>query len=91
MHFTLEAPNMHRMMHELCIEVLGDVWASKAEANRIQLYPIFGDGYRREYLDQVNCRVVRILISIGTNLTHWLFVRVVIQIRALRRFKDEKR
>ncbi len=49
MHFTLEAPNMHRMMHELGIEVIGDVWASKAEANRIQLYPIFGDGYRREY------------------------------------------
>ncbi len=49
MHFTLEAPNMHRMMHELGIEVIGDVWASKAEASRIQLYPIFGDGYRREY------------------------------------------
>ena len=29
--------------------MIGDVWASKAEANRIQLYPIFGDGYRREY------------------------------------------
>lgn len=49
MHFTLEAPNMHRMLHELGIEVIGDVWASKAEANRIQTYPIFGDGYRREY------------------------------------------
>ena len=49
MHFTLEAPNMHRMFHELGIEVVGDVWASKAEANRIQLYPTFGDGYRREY------------------------------------------
>ena len=49
MHFTLEAPNMHRMLHELGIEVIGDVWASQAEANRIQLYPIFGDGYRREY------------------------------------------
>jgi dimethylamine/trimethylamine dehydrogenase len=49
MHFTLEAPNMHRMLHELGVEVIGDVWASKAEANRIQLYPIFGDGYRREY------------------------------------------
>ncbi|MCP4188742.1 MAG: NADH:flavin oxidoreductase [Gammaproteobacteria bacterium] len=49
MHFTLEAPNMHRMLHEFGIEVIGDVWASQAEANRIQLYPIFGDGYRREY------------------------------------------
>ena len=50
MHFTLEAPNMHRMLHELNIEVIGDVWASTAEANRIQTYPIFGDGYRREYM-----------------------------------------
>jgi dimethylamine/trimethylamine dehydrogenase len=49
MHFTLEAPNMHRMLHELEIEVIGDVWVSQAEANRIQTYPIFGDGYRREY------------------------------------------
>ncbi len=49
MHFTLEAPNMHRMLHELGIEVIGDVWAAQAEANRIQTYPIFGDGYRREY------------------------------------------
>jgi dimethylamine/trimethylamine dehydrogenase len=49
MHFTLEAPNMHRMLHELNIEVVGDVWVSTAEANRIQTYPIFGDGYRREY------------------------------------------
>ncbi len=49
MDFTLEAPNMHRMLHELEIEVIGDVWASLAEANRIQTYPIFGDGYRREY------------------------------------------
>ena len=49
MHFTLEAPNMHRMLHELEIEVIGDVWVSQAEAKRIQTYPIFGDGYRREY------------------------------------------
>jgi dimethylamine/trimethylamine dehydrogenase len=49
MHFTLEAPNVHRMLHELNIEVIGDVWAAQAEANRIQTYPIFGDGYRREY------------------------------------------
>ncbi len=50
MEFTLEAPNMHRMLHELNVEVVGDVWASTAEANRIQTYPIFGDGYRREYM-----------------------------------------
>ena len=40
---------MHRMLHELGVEVIGDVWASKAGGDLIQLYPIFGDGYRREY------------------------------------------
>jgi dimethylamine/trimethylamine dehydrogenase len=49
MHFTLEYPNMERMLHELGIEVLSDRWATKAEANRIELYNIWGDGYRREY------------------------------------------
>jgi dimethylamine/trimethylamine dehydrogenase len=49
MEFTLEAPNLHRMMHELGIEMISDVWVSKAEANRLQTYPIYGDGYRREY------------------------------------------
>ncbi len=49
MHYTLEAPNMHRMMHELGINVVSDVWVAQAEANRLQTYPIFGDGYRREY------------------------------------------
>ncbi len=49
MDFTLEAPNLHRMMHELDIDVIGEVWVSKVEANRLQTYPIFGDGYRREY------------------------------------------
>ena len=43
MHFTLEAPNMHRMLHELEIDIVSDVWVAKAEANRIQTYPIFGD------------------------------------------------
>jgi len=49
MHFTLEAPNMHRVLHELEIDVVGDVWVAQAESNRIQTYPIYGDGYRREY------------------------------------------
>ena len=26
MHFTLEAPNMHRRLHELHIDVIGDTW-----------------------------------------------------------------
>lgn len=49
MHFTLEYPNMKRMLHELGIEVIGDVWASRAEANRIELYDLYGDGYKRQY------------------------------------------
>ncbi len=49
MHFTLEAPNMHRMLHELGIEVISDVWASRIEKGRVELYNIWGDGYRREY------------------------------------------
>ncbi|MDD9818112.1 MAG: NAD(P)-binding protein [Gammaproteobacteria bacterium] len=49
MHFTLEYPNMERMFHELGIEVIGDVWASRAEANRIEIYNLWGDGYRRQY------------------------------------------
>ncbi|HXG29055.1 MAG TPA: FAD-dependent oxidoreductase [Nevskiales bacterium] len=49
MHFTLEYPNMHRMLHELGIHVIGDVWASRVEEGRIELYNIWGDGYQRQY------------------------------------------
>jgi dimethylamine/trimethylamine dehydrogenase len=49
MHFTLEAPNMHRMLHELKIEVIGDMGASKIEDGRIELYNLYGDGYKRQY------------------------------------------
>ena len=50
MHFTLEFPNMHRMLHELHINVIPDVWASRVEDHRIELYNIWGDGYQRQYL-----------------------------------------
>ncbi|MEW6438328.1 MAG: FAD-dependent oxidoreductase [Pseudomonadota bacterium] len=50
MHFTLEFPNMHRMLHELHINVLSDVWASRVEDGRVELYNIWGDGYQRQYL-----------------------------------------
>lgn len=49
MHFTLEYPNLHRMFHELGIQVMGDVWASKVEEGRIELYNLWGDGYQRQY------------------------------------------
>jgi dimethylamine/trimethylamine dehydrogenase len=49
MHFTLEFPNVHRMLHEMHIAVIGDHWASKVEQGRIELYNIWGDGYQRQY------------------------------------------
>ena len=49
MHFTLEFPNLHRLLHEMHIEVVGDHWASSVEEGRIQLYNIWGDGYQRQY------------------------------------------
>lgn len=49
MDFTLEAPSLHRMLHELKIEVIGDSWASKVEPGRIELYNIWGEGSQREY------------------------------------------
>ncbi|MDB5397854.1 MAG: NADH:flavin oxidoreductase/NADH oxidase [Rhodospirillales bacterium] len=49
MHFTLEYPNMHRMLHEMHVEVIGDHWASKVEEGRIELYNLWGDGSERRY------------------------------------------
>lgn len=49
MHFTLESPNLHRMLHELEIEVMADMVASRCEPGRIELYNVWGDGYKREY------------------------------------------
>ena len=49
MDFTLEAPNMHRRLHELHVEVLSEVAASRAEAHRIELYDVWGDGSERTY------------------------------------------
>ena len=49
MEFTLEAPNMHRRMHELHVDIMGDVAASQAEANRLEIYDVYGDGSERRY------------------------------------------
>src|SRR5579883_649940 len=50
MRFTLEYPNAQRMLHELHVNVMHDVWASRVEEGRIELYSIWGDGYRRQYM-----------------------------------------
>jgi dimethylamine/trimethylamine dehydrogenase len=49
MHFTLEAPNMHRRLHELHIDVIGDSWVSRVEEGRVEYYNVWGEGSRREY------------------------------------------
>lgn len=49
MEFTLEHPNLHRMMHEQKIEVIGDTWASEVQEGRIELYNLYGEGSVREY------------------------------------------
>ena len=49
-HFTLEAPNLHRMMHEKGIKELSSTWVHSVETGNevtVRAYPIFGDGYRR--------------------------------------------
>jgi dimethylamine/trimethylamine dehydrogenase len=49
MEYTLEGPNMHRMLHELNIKVLGETGCSRVEDGRVELFNIWGDGYKREY------------------------------------------
>ncbi len=48
--FTLEAPNLHRMMHEKGIKELSSTWVHSIDTGNevtVRAYPIFGDGYRR--------------------------------------------
>ena len=49
MHYTLEGPNMHRMLHELDVKIIGESACSKIEEGRVELYNIWGDGYKRDY------------------------------------------
>jgi len=49
MEFTLEHPNLHRMMHEQKIEVIDSVWASEVQEGRIELYSQYGEGSVRTY------------------------------------------
>lgn len=49
MEYTLEGQNMHRMIHELNITIIGETGCSKVEDGRVELFNIWGDGYKREY------------------------------------------
>ena len=49
MHYTLEGQNMHRLVEDLEINVLGDMACSRVEPGRVQLYNIWGDSHKREY------------------------------------------
>lgn len=49
MDYTLEAPNMHRLLNEFGVKVLGDMACSRVEEGRVQLFNIWGDGFKREY------------------------------------------
>jgi dimethylamine/trimethylamine dehydrogenase len=49
MDYTLEGANMQRLIHELGIKVLGEMGCSKVENGRVELFNIWGEGYKREY------------------------------------------
>ncbi len=49
MDYTLEGPNMHRMLHDLGITVLSDTGCSRVEEGRVELFNVWGEGYKREY------------------------------------------
>jgi len=47
-HFTLEAPNLHRMMYEKHIHEMTYHWPEKIEKGVATLYYLFRDGYKRD-------------------------------------------
>ncbi|MCP4316433.1 MAG: FAD-dependent oxidoreductase [Hyphomicrobiales bacterium] len=47
-HFTLEAPNLHRMMHEKKIHEKTLHWVQSVEEGMAILYYLFRDGYKRD-------------------------------------------
>jgi dimethylamine/trimethylamine dehydrogenase len=49
MHFTLEYPNMMRRLHELHITEMANVFSTKIEPGRLEVYDIWGDGSKRTY------------------------------------------
>src|SRR5690606_19982743 len=38
-----------RMLNEFNVEIISDVWASRAEEGRIELYDVWGDGHKIQY------------------------------------------
>ena len=46
-HFTLEAPNLHRMMHEKGINSITSSWAEKVEEGKLTAFNLYRDGYKR--------------------------------------------
>jgi dimethylamine/trimethylamine dehydrogenase len=49
MHFTLEYPNMMRRLHELHIKEMHNVFGSKIEPGKLEIYDIYGDGSKRTF------------------------------------------
>jgi len=46
-HFTLEAPNLHRMLIEKGIHEMTSHWAEKVEEGKVTLFNLYRDGYKR--------------------------------------------
>lgn len=49
MDYTLEGANMQRLIRGLGVTVLGETACSKVEKGRVELFNIWGDGYKREF------------------------------------------
>jgi len=49
MEYTLEGANMQRLLHELGIKILGETGCSRVEKGRVQLFNIWGEGYKRQF------------------------------------------
>ncbi|VAV99993.1 Histamine dehydrogenase [hydrothermal vent metagenome] len=47
-HFTLEAPNLHRMMYEKDIHEKTLHWAEQIKPNEAVIYYLYRDGYKRD-------------------------------------------
>lgn len=47
-HFTLEAPNLHRMMYEKKIHEKTLHWPLSVQGNKATLYYLYRDGYKRD-------------------------------------------
>jgi len=49
MHYTLEHANLFRRFHEKGVDIIGDVWVTRVEEGRIELYNFHGEGSERQY------------------------------------------